>query len=197
VNKNSRISTLPSPPDPPVACPSCGQTDVTVEVRPLPFRYGEGETAVELEAAVPLHLCGSCRIQFLDRIGEERQHAAVCAHLGLLAPDQIRILRMKYKMTRANFARATGIGEASLARWERGELLQSVAYDRYLRLLESPHNFECVRAMVDGKSRRDLSATRGSELSSAPQEHRKRFRFVSEDSYTPAQRSYSPVRRTA
>jgi len=47
----------------------------------------------------------------------------------------IKELRTKTYRTREAFAAATGIGIASLARWESGALIQSPAYDRYLRLL--------------------------------------------------------------
>ena len=38
-------------------------------------------------------------------------------------------------MSRAAFARVTDLGEATLARWERGEVIQNVSNDSYLRLL--------------------------------------------------------------
>ena len=41
-------------------------------------------------------------------------------------------------MTRARFAQVTGLGEASLNRWENGLTIQTHANDRYLRLLARP-----------------------------------------------------------
>ena len=41
-------------------------------------------------------------------------------------------------MTRARFAQVTGLGEASLNRWENGLTIQTRANDRYLRLLAYP-----------------------------------------------------------
>ena len=41
-------------------------------------------------------------------------------------------------MNRAEFARLSGLGEATLARWENGSVTQSRANDRYLRLLAQP-----------------------------------------------------------
>ena len=41
-------------------------------------------------------------------------------------------------MTRAEFAQATGLGEASLSRWGNGVVVQNLANDRYLRLLAIP-----------------------------------------------------------
>lgn len=39
-------------------------------------------------------------------------------------------------MTRAQFSEITGLGEATLARWEAGAVIQNRANDRYLRLLK-------------------------------------------------------------
>jgi len=38
-------------------------------------------------------------------------------------------------MSRAQFARVTGFGEATLARWERGEVIQNTSNDSFLRML--------------------------------------------------------------
>jgi len=48
-------------------------------------------------------------------------------------------------LTRERFAALTGIGTASLARWETGELIQSAGYDKYLRLLAFAGNLERLR----------------------------------------------------
>ena len=45
-------------------------------------------------------------------------------------------------MTRAEFARLSGLGEATLARWEKGLVTQNRANDRYLRLLAAPGGIE-------------------------------------------------------
>ncbi len=67
------------------------------------------------------------------------RHEAVCRHLGLLTPAEIRGLRERYNLSRAAFARMTGFGDATLARWEKGEVVQNASSDRYLRLLTDPN----------------------------------------------------------
>jgi len=59
----------------------------------------------------------------------------VCKHFGVLSSDEIKRIRVLHGMTRARFSQITGIGEASLNRWENGLNIQSLAHDRYLRLL--------------------------------------------------------------
>ena len=52
------------------------------------------------------------------------------------------------------FARLTGFGEATLARWERREVIQNTSSDRYLRLLQNPVNVDELHSLTDtGKSR--------------------------------------------
>ncbi len=63
------------------------------------------------------------------------RHEAECRRLGVLTPAEIRALRKDYDMSRAEFARVTGFGEATLARWERGEVIQNTSNDSFLRML--------------------------------------------------------------
>ena len=130
-------------------CPLCDAPAFT-EWKTHRFPYGEGESQVELQVYLPVRCCSKCEFQYTDWVGEELEHEAVCKHLNLLSPKEIRAIRTKYGMTRAEFAEQTGLGEASIGRWERGELMQSHANDRYLRLL----------ALEDGMSRLRLVLAR-------------------------------------
>ena len=102
------------------------------------FSYGSGESPVALQVRLPVRRCGTCEFEYLDEAAERLKHAAVCDHLGVLPPDEIRRIREAHGLTRAAFARLTGLGEASLNRWENGLSIQSHANDRYLRLLALP-----------------------------------------------------------
>ena len=62
-------------------------------------------------------------------------HEAECRRQGVLTPTEIRALRGAYDLSRAEFARVTGFGEATLARWERGEVVQNTSNDSFLRML--------------------------------------------------------------
>ena len=55
--------------------------------------------------------------------------------LGLLTPEEIRQLRERMGLTQSQPLQISGIGEATISRWERGRLLQNRAMDNYLRLL--------------------------------------------------------------
>ena len=112
------------------------------------FTYGLGAAAVELTVDLPIHVCPSCGLEFLDDEAETLKHEAVCAHLGVLSPNEIRGIRGMHGMSRAAFSRVTGLGEATLNRWENGILIQSAANDRYLRLLAAPNNLRTLERLA-------------------------------------------------
>ena len=118
-------------------CPICDGMAETLWCRHV-FAYGAGDDAVQLSTDLPYGRCEACDFEFLDHDGERSKHEAVCKHLGVLSPWEIKAIRLRFKMTRAEFARLSGLGEATLARWEKGLVTQNRANDRYLRLLAEP-----------------------------------------------------------
>ncbi len=51
-------------------------------------------------------------------------------------------------MTQAEFANVTGLGTATLVRWENGSMNHTRAYDRYIRLLDSPEVMRRLKRLV-------------------------------------------------
>lgn len=80
------------------------------------------------------------------------QHEAVCKHLGVMTPGQIRQLRVNLGLSRTQLARLTGLGEATIARWERGSLIQNEANDRFLKLLAHKENIRRLKAYARVKT---------------------------------------------
>lgn len=119
-------------------CPQCENNHVETVIQEEDYVYGTGESAIRLQVEIPVHTCNRCEFQFTDWEGSEIKHNALCQHFGVLNPTQIMQLRKKHNMTRTAFAELTGIGEASLNRWEKGINIQSFAHDRFLRLLDDP-----------------------------------------------------------
>ncbi len=130
-------------------CPVCYSNSIETYTQTDSFKYGSGESAAELSVELPVRHCDSCGFEYIDREGERAQHNAVCKHLGILTPGEIVDVRKMYGMTRAEFARVTGLGEATLGRWESGSVLQNKANDRYLRLLRDPAAMGKVRLMSE------------------------------------------------
>jgi putative zinc finger/helix-turn-helix YgiT family protein len=128
------------------SCPSCGHEAIETTQIDHRFPYGEGDQAVELSAMVPLRRCRDCGLEFLDSVAEDRQHEAVCRHLGVMTPVEIREIRQKAgSLSRGEFAKISRLGEATLGRWERGELIQNAANDQLLYLLTFPENLSRLR----------------------------------------------------
>jgi putative zinc finger/helix-turn-helix YgiT family protein len=124
------------------SCPSCHHDDIETRMEAQRFEYGEGRAAVTLTAMVPVRRCRHCGFDFLDAVAERSRHDAVCQYLGRLTPTEIRAGRRRLGMNRRRFALLTGIGEASLGRWESGAQIQNAAMDRLIRLALYPENVE-------------------------------------------------------
>lgn len=145
----TKVASAPTPlrriPGPDL-CQICGISGLTTELVRDPFICGAGEDAMELTADVPVHTCSACDLSYKGEEAAMRKHEAVCRHLGVLTPAEIRDIRKGYEMSRAAFARTAGFGEATVARRERGEAMQDVSSDRYLRLLRDPAVLLLVKA---------------------------------------------------
>jgi putative zinc finger/helix-turn-helix YgiT family protein len=135
-----------------VRCGQCGSGHVAKATQDDVFTYGTGRNAVELSVPVPVYSCQQCGFTFTTDVAETLRHDAICKHFGLLTPAQIRNIRSRVNLTRERFAALTGIGTASLSRWETGELIQSAGYDKYLRLLESAENLQQLKKWAADQS---------------------------------------------
>ena len=144
-----------------LSCPICSNESISTESRLHEFDYGSGESLVALRVRVPVRRCGACAFEFMDEVAERLKHIAVCEHLGVLPPHEIRRIRKNHNMTRTTFCRVTGFGEASLNRWENGLSIQSQANDRYLRLLSLPENMSTLNNVL--ASRLSENRTFGAE----------------------------------
>ena len=127
--------------------PTCFECDAPADTKwqEHTFPYGLDDAAVELTVSLPVRICSSCGFEFLDHEAEILKHEAVCAHLGVLSPKEILGIREAYDLSRNEFAQVTGLGEATLNRWENGIKIQTLANDRYLRLLALPLNMQILK----------------------------------------------------
>lgn len=148
-------------------CPQCGAESITTLWHHDTFNYGSGDTAATLHVDLPVRRCEACDFEFLDHEGELLRHEAVCRHLGVLTPTEVQAIRKRHGMTRAAFAQVTGLGAATLNRWENGAVVQNLANDRYLRLIAVP---ECMAALQ--------RLTRVADPPQSPPVHRGQFRVL-------------------
>lgn len=135
-----------------LCCPDCDSEQIRTRYERDEFEYGIGSKAVVLHTFIPVHYCVECGFEFTGEQAADKRHETVCRHLGLLAPVEILALRTKLQLSRAAFAELTGIGVASIARWESGELLQSRSNDNLMRLASFPENFERLAKIQNGEN---------------------------------------------
>ncbi len=129
-------------------CPQCGKSAISTSIEPDKFIYGAGNSAVELMVELPVRHCNACGTHYVDSEAEDIKHEAVCRHLGVLPPSAIANIRKKHSLSRAAFAKITGLGEASLGRWEKGINIQNIGNDRFIRLLEDTRVMQQLQGVV-------------------------------------------------
>lgn len=132
-------------------CALCDAPGVTTMLHQDSFSYGLGGDATTLHVTIPVRCCRACGFECVDDEGMLIRHEAVCKHLGVLGPTEIRAIRECQGLSRETFARITGLEEATLDRWENGAKIQGRADDNYLRLLELPENLERLRGLEVSK----------------------------------------------
>ena len=128
-----------------LTCPQCDAGPVTTTTHQDAFDYGLGEDAVTLHVTIPVRYCRACDFEYLDDEADLIRHEAVCRHLNVLTPTEIRSIRKGHRMSRAEFAQVSGFGEATLNRWENGAIIQNRANDNFLRLLADPEILNRVK----------------------------------------------------
>lgn len=133
-------------------CPNCGERDISSSNIIDEFEFGSGGDRKKLSVEVELLTCGTCNFRFTGSDAERKRHERICSHMEILNPREITSLRKIYGMTRKDFSKVTGLGQATLARWETGQLFQNKAYDNYLYLL----SFDEIFSKIQTKSRGEI-----------------------------------------
>jgi putative zinc finger/helix-turn-helix YgiT family protein len=130
-------------------CPVCGKGRLTSQTVTERFPYeGDGGPLLIEAKDVPIQVCDACGETFSGPEAARIRHHAICHALRLMAPEEIKALREGLGKTQQEFAALTGIGEATISRWERGRLLQNRANDNFLRLLAgNPANLKLLQEL--------------------------------------------------
>jgi putative zinc finger/helix-turn-helix YgiT family protein len=128
-------------------CPECESTSIETRIQAETFLYGVEPESIQISATVPVQRCQSCGFEWFDHLAEVAKHEAVCRHLGLLTPREVRAIREKHGLSKVKLAELTHIGIATISRWERGIQLQSPGYDKFLRLISYSDNVVRLRGI--------------------------------------------------
>lgn len=90
-----------------------------------------------------VRVCDGCGKELFDReLEKEIEKAAFEAYRqqkGLLKPEEIKRIRMKYGLSQVAFAKLLGFGEKTIARYESGSL-QDEAPNSLIYLMDRPIN---------------------------------------------------------
>lgn len=101
------------------------------------LQMGNRSAVVEHE----LYRCAACAEEYLtpDQMDEvqRRASARIREEEGLLLPEEIRALRERLALTQREFEKLLGVGQKTVARWERGTVFQNPSTDALLRVLQS------------------------------------------------------------
>ncbi len=133
-------------------CPNCGYNPLRPSFVDRTFEYGtEEDERITIHAhLVPIEVCDQCGESYCGPEAARVEHAAICRLLGLPTPDEIVRLRERLRLSQAKFADLTGIGEATISRWERGLMLPNRAMARYLQLLDrNPANVRLLETLAE------------------------------------------------
>lgn len=139
------------------SCPHCGAATVKETWCASSFPYGAGALVTDLEVMLPVWTCEACNGQFLDCRAERIKTEAICRHLRILTPAQVRETRQVYSMSLSEFAEVTGIDSARLEGWEAGHLAQTLSEDRLVRLLSNTSNMATLRKLTLDMPRKSRS----------------------------------------
>ena len=158
-------------------CEMCEKGSASLSYQVEHFPYGSGTERTTLAAHIPVFTCDTCGSQYAGEGAEDNRHEAVCAHLGRLAPKQIRKIRETYNLSQEAWALATGIGLASVKRWETGAKIQNESADVLMRLLQHPDVFQKLSSIKRYSETARKGPTFRTELSLQTQEEAKIFRL--------------------
>jgi len=109
-----------------VKCPECGQGQLRTITRTEEFDFDLGDEIVKVRAEnVPVEKCDKCGEVMSGPAAAKVRHEAICRAVRLLTPSEIKAIRDRLGWSQQHLADLTGIGIATVSRWERGRLLQN------------------------------------------------------------------------
>jgi putative zinc finger/helix-turn-helix YgiT family protein len=117
------------------ACPSCG-----AKMRRARGRFAETVNGEEVAVASIPHLrCPKCDEVLLSldqcRLISREAFAIYRQKYLLLAPAEIRAIRMRFGLTQAELGQLLRLGSNTISRWEADRVVQSASLDVLLRLI--------------------------------------------------------------
>jgi len=115
-------------------CKLCNSEDVSDYVETDEISYKEST----LQVSIAYSLCNNCDREFISKPQILQNEAALRAakkdYDGLLSSEEIIRARRTLSLTQEQAARVFGGGRNAFSKYERGEVSQSVAMDKLIRI---------------------------------------------------------------
>ena len=119
----------------PWRCHQCRQETVVPTRIDYPAKVNyDGRLVSFVAKGIEIPICQNCGDKRFTLEVDDQINAALCAHLGLLTPEQIRAEIGRLGLSQKQVAERLGIAEATLSRWVNKLVIQSRAMDNYLRV---------------------------------------------------------------
>ena len=116
-------------------CPGCGATALRTVRKNVKFPvHASGGKHVMAHATVDTNICARCGAGFESESAWDARDDAASEALGLLSAPQILAARTRLGWSRRELSERTGIGTASIFRWETRRKRQSRSNDMLLRM---------------------------------------------------------------
>jgi putative zinc finger/helix-turn-helix YgiT family protein len=153
-------------------CSMCGHSPLEPKLIDKTFEYGEDDDAFIVTAhQVPVEVCPNCGEYCSGPAAARVEHDAICQALGLMTPTEIKALREQLGWSQQYLADLTGLGIATVSRWERGRLLQSRSNNKVLLALRDCAPFrDCLKQLLASKVTHSVGS--GQAPISLPEVHR-------------------------
>ena len=118
------------------ACPVCNSSTEPF-AQPKEVAVGRWSQTVDVEG----FRCSSCGEEFFapGQMQAALQEAArvIRESRGLVSPDRIKALRDRHRLTQGQLEKLLNVGPKTVARWERGTVVPTLAVSRFLETLEA------------------------------------------------------------
>jgi HTH-type transcriptional regulator/antitoxin MqsA len=149
----------------PIVCPECEKGHLTASTYADDFQHNGELLRVE---GLQCYLCDQCGADpvFADQVRRNHRLVADAKRRadGLLVGDEVRAIREKFGLSQQEAAALFGGGVNAFSKYERGDVIQSDAMDRLLKLVSArPALLDALRTMTADTSARPRLAYRVAE----------------------------------
>jgi HTH-type transcriptional regulator / antitoxin MqsA len=122
-------------------CPACDSESLVAKTGAQTYKYKNKAFTLD---NVEFSMCENCGVELMMPVQHKENAKLVLEYKkqieGLLSASDIKSIRKKLGLTQIQAAEIFGGGVNSFSKYERSEIMQSSAMDKFLRLVDSLSN---------------------------------------------------------